>query len=100
MSDRARELAQRGATLRARAAVQRAQLGDIRGELQHQLRFIDRGIDVARRLTAAPMLLLIGIAALAFIGPSGMVRWVSRAALIATSIRRLTLAVSPDQANR
>lgn len=100
MSDRTRELARRRATLRARAVVQRAQLGQIRGELQHQLRFIDRGIDVARRLTAAPMLLIVGLAALAFIGPSGMMRWVSRAALIATSIRRLTLAGSSDQANR
>ncbi len=99
MSDRARELAQRRATLRARAATQRAQLGDIRGELQHQLRFIDRGIDVARRLTSAPMLLLVGLAALAFIGPSGMVRWVSRAALVAASVRRLTLAGSPDRPN-
>jgi len=90
MSDRTRELAHRRAVLQDRCAAQRAQLGEISGELQHQLRFIDRGIDLARRVTATPMLILIALAALTFVGPAGMVRWISRAVLVATALRRLT----------
>ncbi len=97
MSDRVSELARRRATLQARSAAQRTELREIRGELQHDLRFIDRGIEVARRMTSAPMLLLVGLAALALVGPRGAVRWISRAALIATSIKRLTFAGSPDR---
>ncbi|HEY4646656.1 MAG TPA: YqjK family protein [Steroidobacteraceae bacterium] len=90
MKHRTRELARRRAALQARCATQRAQLGEISGELQFQLRFIDRGIDLARRATAAPMLIVIALAALTFVGPSGVVRWISRALLVATAVRRLT----------
>jgi hypothetical protein len=96
MSDRETELADRRKRLQNRGAAQRAELREIRSDLQHDLRFIDRGIDVARRLTSTPMLLIVGLAALAFVGPRGAVRWISRAALIATSLRRLTLAGSSD----
>ena len=97
MSDRTAQLAHRRKGLQARSAAQRAELREIRGELQHGLRFVDRGIEVARRLTSTPMLLLVGLAALAIVGPRGAVRWISRAALVATSIRRLTLASSRDE---
>ncbi len=97
MSDRTAQLAQRRKGLQNRSAAQRAELREIRGDLQHGLRFVDRGIEVARRLTSAPMLLLVGLAALAIVGPRGAVRWISRAALVATSIRRLTLAGSRDE---
>jgi hypothetical protein len=96
VSDREVELARRRNQLQDRAAAQRAELRELRGELQHDLRFVDRGIDVARRLTSTPMLLIVGLAALAFIGPRGALRWISRAALVATSIRRLTLVGSSD----
>lgn len=97
MSDRTAQLAQRRKGLQNRSAAQRAELREIRGDLQHGLRFVDRGIEVARRLTSAPMLLVVGLAALAIVGPRGAVRWISRAALVATSIRRLTLAGSRDE---
>jgi hypothetical protein len=96
VSDRASELSQRRRQLQDRSAAQRTELREIRGELQHDLRFIDRGIEVARRLTSTPIVLIVGLAALAFVGPRGAVRWISRAALVATSIRRLTLAGSSD----
>ena len=96
MSNRVGELARRRKRLQDRGAAQRAELREIRGELQHDLRFIDRGIEVARRLTSTPIVLIVGLAALAFIGPRGAVRWISRAALVATSIRRLTLGGSSD----
>jgi hypothetical protein len=96
VSDRSGELAGRRKALQARSAAQRAELREVRGDLQHGLRFIDRGIDVARRMTSAPVLLLVGLAALAVVGPRGAVRWISRAAFLATSIRRLTLAGSSD----
>ncbi len=89
MSDRERELALRRGALQVRCAVQRGQLVEVSDDLQHQLRFIDRGIEVARRVTAAPMLIVIGLAALTFIGPRGMVRWISRALLVATAVKRL-----------
>lgn len=97
MSDRTHELARRRAALQERCAAQRAQLGVISGELQYNLRFIDRGIELARRLTSAPVLILIGLAALALVGPAGMVRWTSRAALLAAAVRRLTLAGSEER---
>jgi hypothetical protein len=90
MSDRSSELAGRRKALQRRSAAQRVELREIRGDMQHGLRFIDRGINVARRMTSAPMLLLVGLAALALVGPRGAVRWISRAAFLATSIRRLT----------
>ena len=96
MTDRGGELASRRRALQDRSAAQRAELRDLRGDLQHSLRFIDRGIDVARRMTSAPVLLLVGLAALAIVGPRGAVRWISRAAFLATSIRRLTLVGSSD----
>jgi hypothetical protein len=96
VSDRASELSQRRRQLQDRSAAQRTELREIRGELQHDLRFIDRGIEVARRLTSTPIVLIVGLAALALVGPRGAVRWISRAALVATSIRRLTLAGSSD----
>lgn len=96
MSDRGSELAGRRKTLQARSAAQRAQLREVRGDLQHGLRFIDRGIDVARRMTSMPVLLLVGLAALALVGPRGAIRWISRAAFVATSVRRLTLSGSSD----
>ena len=99
MSDRPTQLAHRRQALQARSAAQRAELREIRGDLQHGLRFVDRGIGIARRMTSAPMLLLVGLAALALVGPRGAVRWISRAALIATSLRRLTLAGSSDEPN-
>ena len=96
MSDRSSELASRRKVLQSRSAAQRAELREIRGDMQHGLRFIDRGIDVARRMTSAPVLLLVGLAALALVGPRGAVRWISRAAFLATSIRRLTQAAASD----
>ena len=96
MSNRETELENRRKRLQNRGAAQRAELREIRSDLQHDLRFIDRGIDVARRLTSTPILLIVGLAALAFVGPRGAVRWISRAALVATSIRRLTLGGSSD----
>jgi hypothetical protein len=96
MSDRGRELASRRKALQDRSAAQRAELREIQGDLQHGLRFVDRGIAIAQRMTSAPVLLLVGLAALALIGPRGAVRWISRAAFLATSIRRLTLAGSSD----
>jgi hypothetical protein len=47
-------------------------------------------------MTSAPMLLLVGLAALALVGPRGAVRWISRAAFLATSIRRLTHSAASD----
>jgi hypothetical protein len=96
VTDRVGELATRRKALQARSAAQRTELREIRGDLQHGLRFVDRGIGVARRLTSTPVLLLVGLAALALVGPRGAVRWISRAAFLATSIRRLTHAGSSD----
>lgn len=90
MSDRVLELELRRRALQVRCASQRAQLDEISDELQHQLRHIDRGIELARRATARPMVIIIGLAALTFIGPRGMLRWVSRAALLATALKRLS----------
>jgi hypothetical protein len=92
MKLRARELAHRRIELQARCDEQRAQLAAFGGDLQFQLRYIDRGIDLARRATARPMLLVIALAALAFVGPSGIMRWISRAMLIGTAIRHITVA--------
>ena len=61
MSDRGNELANRRKALQSRSAAQRAELREIRGDLQHALRFVDRGIGIAQRMTSAPVLLLVGL---------------------------------------
>jgi len=90
MSDRLHELVLRRRALQVRCASQRAQLDEVSGEIQHQLRHIDRGIELAQRAVSRPMLIFIGLAALTFIGPRGMVRWISRGFLLATALKRIS----------
>lgn len=90
MSSRLSELTLRRRALQVRCASQRAQLDDVSDELQYGLRHVDRGIELARRVVSKPMLIVLGLAALTFIGPRGMVRWISRGLLLATALKRLS----------
>jgi hypothetical protein len=76
--------------LQLRAAAQRAELIQIGDDLQRRLYHTDRAIETARRLTSTPLLLAAGLGLLAILGPTGMVRWSSRALLLLSGVRRVT----------
>ena len=84
------ELDERRRQLQLKCAAQRESLDEISGDLQFRLRHIDRGLELAKRLTSTPLLLAGGLALLAFVGPGRFVRWASRGLLVASAVRKLT----------
>jgi hypothetical protein len=90
MSARAVELRKRRLQLQLRCEAQRAELGRIAGDLQWRVRHVDRGIEIAKRLTSAPLLLALGLGVFLFLGPGSLIRWVRRTLAFVTTVRRLT----------
>lgn len=80
--------------LQLKAAAQRTELAQIGDDLQRRLYHTDRVIDVAKRLTSTPLLLAAGLGLLAILGPTGLVRWSSRALLLISGVRRATRWIS------
>lgn len=89
MSDRTDRLAQRRKALRLQCEVQRAELGQTMHEIESRLGSVDRGLNMVRRYAAQPLLLVAGIAFLAFLGPRRLVRWAGRSAVFVTAGRRV-----------
>jgi hypothetical protein len=90
VSDHDLELSERRHRLQLKCAAQRAAYDEISSDLQYRLRHVDRGLEVARRLTSTPLLLAVGLGLLAFVGPTRFVRWASRGLLVVSAVRRLT----------
>jgi hypothetical protein len=90
VSDRTIQLRERRRQLQLKCAAQRAEFDEISTSLQYRLRYVDRGLEVAKRLTSTPLLLAAGLALLAFVGPTRLVRWTSRGLLVVSAVRRLT----------
>jgi hypothetical protein len=90
MSNHASAIRQRRQQLQLKCAAQRSQLLEIGDDLQERLRNTDRAIEIAKRLTSAPLLVAVGLGLLAILGPKGMVRWSSRAVLLISGVRRFT----------
>lgn len=87
-SARERQLASRRARLVARSAAQRALLASQAAELGRSLDGVERGISVARQLTARPLLLGAAAATLLLVRPGRAVKWIGRGALITSLIRK------------
>ena len=81
---------ERRVRLQLKAAAQRAELAQISDDLQRRLYRTDRVIATARRLSSTPLLLAAGLGLLAILGPTGLVRWSSRALLLVSGVRRVT----------
>ena len=90
MSANSSPVTERRQRLQSKSAAQREELAQIGDDLQRRLYRTDKAIEIAKRLTATPLLLAAGLGLLAILGPTGLVRWSSRAALLISGIRRLT----------
>jgi hypothetical protein len=88
LSARERQLANRRATLVARSSAQRALLAAQAADLGRSLGGVERGIDLARHLTARPLLLGAGAAALLVLRPTRAFKWITRGALLTSVLRR------------
>jgi YqjK-like protein len=87
-SAREHQLATRRAKLVARSTAQRALLTQQAADLGHSLGGVERGISVARHLTARPLLLGAAAAALLIVRPGRAIKWIGRGALITSMIRK------------
>lgn len=86
---RLEELALRRAELQARCAQQRLELGAQVRAIEEGLGRIDRTVAVVRKVVKSPLLVGIGVAAITLIGPSRILRWVSRATMWYPLVRRV-----------
>jgi hypothetical protein len=78
MNARLAEITRRRAALVVRAAVQRSELGHWVQPWQTPLAFVDRGIDLARRVRAHPLALAIGTLLLFRLGLGRWSVWAGR----------------------
>ena len=90
MSNHASAVSERRQELQLKCAAQRAELMDIGDDLQRRLHHTDKVIEIAKRVTSAPLLIAAGLALLAILGPTGLVRCSSRAVLLISGVRRFT----------
>jgi hypothetical protein len=86
--NRVAELAARRESLLERSANLRAQLADHGEDLEHSLHKVDRGIHLARSVTAQPLLLAAGAGLLFTLGPVRAFQWVSRGLFVTSLARR------------
>jgi hypothetical protein len=92
VSDRARELAERNATLRLRSAVQRRAVASEVRAVQQRLASVDRAVILARGTVLHPVAVTLGVVALLVIGRTrgaGTLRLISRGLLLFAAARRL-----------
>jgi hypothetical protein len=92
MSDRARELAERNATLRLRCAVQRRAVASEVRAVETRLESVDRAVVLVRGTLLHPVAVATGVAALILIGRmrgAGTLRVISRGLLLVAAARRL-----------
>jgi hypothetical protein len=91
VSDRARELAERNATLRLRCAFQRrAVVSEVRA-IEARLQPIDRALTFARGTVLQPIIIVTGIVGLVVVARlrgAGTFRLISRGLLLAAAARR------------
>jgi hypothetical protein len=96
VTDRARELAQRNATLRLRCAVQRRAVASVVGAVETRLQSVDRAVILVRGTVLHAAVLAAGVVALIMIGRvrgAGTLRLISRGLLLVGAARRLTRLV-------
>ncbi len=92
MSERARALAERNATLRLRCAVQRRAVADGVQAVESRLQSVDRIVTLARGVVLHPAVIAVGVVALVLIGRArgaGALRLISRGLLLVAAARRV-----------
>ena len=93
MSRRQGQLAERRAELLARSALLRDRVSAQGANLRASVGGIDRGISMLRAATARPLLLAGAVAALVILKPSRAFKWIARAALVTSLLRRVVRTV-------
>src|SRR5262245_55848396 len=89
MSDRYDQLTLRHARLKALCAMQREHLAATQAEIHEQLGGVDHRLDVAKRIVTNPLIVVGGIALVAFAGPKRLWHWVSRGLVLYGTVRRV-----------
>lgn len=98
--DRATELAERRARLRAQCAMERRQLGEQAETIERELDGIDRSVAIVRSFISKPALVAAGVAALTLIGPARALRWAMQGTLWWSTGKRLLGAYAALRASR
>lgn len=96
---RLRDLAERKAALQLRCAVQRGVLEREVGDIEQRLQPVDRAALAAKRVLRKPVVVALGVAVIAAIGPKRLGRFAKRSvhyasrSAVAVSVARRALAV-------
>ena len=89
MSDRARELAERRASLRLRCAVQRRAIANEVAFVEARLATVDRVAGAARSIVSHPAVIVAGVAASVVLARTRGLRVLSHVLLLLSGARRL-----------
>lgn len=93
MSRRQGQLAERRAELLARSEQLRDRVSTQGAGLHASVEGIDRGIGLLRAATARPLLFTAAAAALVLLKPGRAFKWIARAALLTSLLRRVVKTV-------
>jgi len=86
---RSRDLERRRLALREQIAAERDLLGAEIAMIEARLGVVDRVTTRARSFLHSPAMILVGVAALALIGPSRILAYVSRSVVLLTAAKRV-----------
>lgn len=89
MSDRARELAERRATLRLRCAVQRRAIASEVRFVEERLATVDRVAGAARAVASHPAVVVVGVIVAIVLARTRGVRVIGNALVLLAGVRRL-----------
>jgi len=89
VSSRSRELEERRLALRQQISAERDLVAAELGDIERRLSRVDRAVSGIRSFVHSPVAIVIGVAALALIGPSRMLRLASRSVVVLTAARRV-----------
>ena len=96
MSERFNQLVANHGRLRAQIAVQRSHLAQQASDIQERLSVVDRGVGAVRRVVRNPLLIVGGVALIAWVGPKRLVQWASRSAIFYSSAKRVVQLMRPS----
>ena len=100
MSARQLELAAKRNALIAQSAAQREQLKVLAVDVRERLSGIDQGIEMVRAVARKPTIVAGAIAMISFIGPTRVLRAVTRSAMFVSAGRRLLHLWRDSKASR
>lgn len=89
MSTRTRELDERRAQLQLRCAMQRQHFASEVSGIERSLQTVDRVAGITRRVLGEPLVIVGLVAGAVIVGPSRLLRTISRGLLLAAALQRL-----------